>query len=187
MTTLVGIRENDLVWIGADTLLSSDCVRLGNASKLIVVQNADNSVETCIAVSGHRTAYHALFECLTENTYDWTSAQEVYKNLCAIHHEMREHHGLLTAEDGDVGFESSQYQAIIGNSYGLWMVLSTREVVGYTNGFCAVGSGRDLAIGAMSVIGMDDPKRAITRAIVAASRYDKSTGKEVETWTNQKD
>jgi ATP-dependent protease HslVU (ClpYQ) peptidase subunit len=88
-------------------------------------------------------------------------------------------------EQEDDAFESSQYQAIIANAYGMWMMLSTRELIPVDT-LCAIGSGRELAIGVVEGMGMLDPEATIKRALAVASQYDKSTGKEMELWSNVK-
>lgn len=187
MTTIVGIRreQHKEVWIGSDTLLSSPGLRLGKLSKTAIT-NQGTEDETCIAIAGPSTAILAVQDILAEHDYpDWSTTLAVYRNMLGIHCTMRDHHGLRVVEQEDDPFESSQFQAIIGNRHGLWMMLSNREIIP-VNTLCAIGTGRELAIGVAEGMGMMDPEATIKRALMVASQYDKSTGKEVELWSNEK-
>lgn len=184
MTTIVGIRrpQHNEVWLGSDTLLSSPGLRLGKISKTIVV-GAGTEDETCIAIAGPSTAILAVRDIVEEHETSWTDTLSVYRSLLNIHTILRDHHGLRVVEQEDDAFESSQYQAIIANTHGMWMMLSTRELIPVDT-LCAIGSGRELAIGVVEGMGMLDPEATIKRALAVASQYDKSTGKEMELWSN---
>jgi ATP-dependent protease HslVU (ClpYQ) peptidase subunit len=187
MTTIVGIRreQHKEVWVGSDTLLTSPGLRLGKMSKTALV-NAGTDNETCIAIAGPATAILAVQDILSElQLDDWSTTLAVYRNMLAIHCQMRDHHGLITTEHEDDTFESSQFQSIVANSHGMWMTLNSREVIPVVN-LCAIGSGREIAIGVVEGMGMLDPEATIKRALMVASQYDKSTGKEAEIWSNEK-
>jgi ATP-dependent HslUV protease, peptidase subunit HslV len=189
MTTIAAIRAGNsaVVHLCSDKMLSSDSSFIGMDSKLIIVPGTFETGETCIAVSGPRTAYHALKSCLNESHYNWDTTQNVYESVTSLHAELREHHGLVVKESEDDMFESSQYQAVIANNIGLWMVLSTREVIEYKDSFCAIGSGREYAMGAMDTThDSDSHNLVVRRAIATANRFDKSTGKDVELWKSHK-
>lgn len=183
MTTIVGIRKASTVWIGSDKLLSSHSARLGNLTKTIIV-NEDTANVTCIGVAGSSTAILALEDILSEHEHNcWATSLDIYRNMLNIHTILRDHHALRVYEQEDDAFESSQFQAIIGNRHGLWTMLSGREIIPAQT-YCAVGSGREFALGSMESLGTLDPEATIKNALSIAHKYDKSTGKEVELWSN---
>lgn len=186
MTTLVGIRFGNRVWVGSDTLLTGNDQRIGYLSKTAVVPH-DIGGDSCVAIAGPATAIHAIQDTVSETSFGpWFNTVEVYKGMCEIHSYLETNHFLKPQADDESTFSPSGYQAIVANENGMWMVLSAREVVPVRS-FCAVGSGREYALGALygldlSVVG---PEAAIRVALGAASHYDLSTGSEIEVWSNE--
>lgn len=185
MTTIVGLRKDESTIIAADTLVITPGTRLGHTNKMILV-NSDlpdgTKYTTCIAVAGMATSLFALRSILRESNYQWTDEDEVYESLLAIHGELREHHGLRVVEDEDNdAYESSQFQALIGNRFGLWKVLSCREIIG-SEPIHALGSGSEFALGALTVLGINDPVKNADRAVRVAALHDLATGGEPQVW-----
>jgi ATP-dependent protease HslVU (ClpYQ) peptidase subunit len=106
--------------------------------------------------------------------------------MLAIHGELRDHHGLRVVEDAENdAYESSQFQALIANRYGLWKMLSCREIIPIET-FAAIGSGREFAIGAVEALGIQNPESTLRRSISIASAYDLATGGEIRLWQSHK-
>jgi ATP-dependent protease HslVU (ClpYQ) peptidase subunit len=186
MTTIVGIRseKHREVWIGSDTRLTSHSTYLGKLSKTVVT-NVGSEDETCLAIAGPSTAILAVQDVLADAKFEWDSTLSVYRSMLSIHCLLRDHHGLNVTYGEDSPFEPSNFEAVIGNTHGMWMMLSSREIIPVTN-LCAIGSGREFALGAAEAQGLLDPEATIKRALSIASQYDKDTGKEAEFWTNAK-
>jgi ATP-dependent HslUV protease subunit HslV len=79
------------------------------------------------------------------------SRMEVYETFRRLHPVLKEHAFLNPKEDEDDPYESSQIQALIANSSGIYGVYSYREVFEFDR-FWAAGSGRSFALGAMHAL-----------------------------------
>ena len=185
MTTLVGIRLENKVWIGSDTLLTGNGQTFGHLSKTAIVPH-DVGGDSCMAIAGPSTAIHAIQDTVAETSFSpWLSTLEVYKGLCCIHSYLDTNHFLKAHTEEDLAFASSGFESIIGNEHGLWIALSSREIIPVQR-FCAVGSGREFALGALHSLNIEaiGAEAAIQLAMSAASAYDSATGSEVEIWSN---
>lgn len=189
MTTVVGIRKKGVSHLAADTLLTSGETRLGNAEKLIetdsISATSQETYTTCIGVAGPATCLLALRLILKESKYEWATTIDVYENMLALHGELRENHGLRVNEDGNP-FEDSHFQALVANKYGLWKVLSFREVIPVEH-LGSIGTGREFALGALEALGSQDPEAAMRRALSIASHYDLQTSGEPNLWSSKRD
>jgi ATP-dependent HslUV protease, peptidase subunit HslV len=185
MTTIVGIwdKVTRRSYLGFDNLVTTAHTRLGTCNKSAVL-HVGEKYETCIAMAGPVTAILAVQSLAKDSELLWRTTLEVYESLNSIHNDLKTLHGLNVSEGGeDEPFESSQFQAVIGNCHGLWTALSQREVV-QADWSAACGSGHEFALGALHALGSGiDPKVALQRALSAAACYDKDTGNEVTLWT----
>lgn len=191
MTTIVGIRtQKGFSHLAADTLLTSRETRVGTMDKLIEIESVSkegtDTYQTCIGVAGPATCITALRSILEESRYSWKTTLDVYENMLALHCELRDQHGLRVVTEEDAPFEDSQFTCLVANRYGLWKVLSYREVIPISK-FAALGSGREFAIGALEALGTTDPEASMRRAITIAAHYDLQTNGESTIWASKKD
>ena len=79
-----------------------------------------------------------------------TSARafRIFETLRKLHPILKDQHFLNPKEEEDDPYESTQITALIANENGIFGVYSMREVFEYTQ-FWAVGSGKEVALGAM--------------------------------------
>jgi ATP-dependent protease HslVU (ClpYQ) peptidase subunit len=105
------------------------------------------------------------------------SRMEVYETFRRLHPVLKEHAFLNPKEDDDDPYESSQIQALIANSSGIYGVYSYREVFEFDRVWAA-GSGRSFALGAMHALYESELSAArIAEAGVAAGiEFDTSSG-----------
>lgn len=186
MTTAAGIwdESNQRCTLLFDTLVTTDSTRLGRMNKSAIF-GAGTEAETCIVVAGPVTAILALQSLARDSELLWRTTLEVYESFNVIHSELKTLHGLNTSEgmEGEA-FESSQFSALVGNSYGLWSMLSGREII-QADQFAACGSGREFALGALGALsfsGAIEAKHALLKALAVSAMYDKNTGSETSLW-----
>lgn len=101
------------------------------------------------------------------------SRAEITSTMAEVHEKMKADHFLETYENRNQPVESSQLDALIINPGGLFMVGSYREVNEFHT-YWAIGSGRNLALGAMHALyGGRRSARAIVEAgVQAAAEFD---------------
>mgnify|MGYP003350832715 CR=1 FL=1 len=101
----------------------------------------------------------------------------IFKTWQAFHTVLKEKYFLLATTDKDDSLESSRFDVLIANPHGIFGVGAHRTVQEYVR-FYAIGSGTDLALGAMYAM-YDDPKLSAAqiaqRAVEAAAEFDDST------------
>ena len=148
MTTLVAVRKHDQIAIAADSLTTFGDVRLAS--------HHDKSSDKIVAYRGNyiglcgSAAHQLVFESLLANSqsYDFGSRLAIFETLQKLHPILKDQHFLNPKEEEDDPYESTQITALIANENGIFGVYSMREVFEYTQ-FWAVGSGKEVALGAM--------------------------------------
>lgn len=177
MTTLTVVKKGDFVAIAADGLTTFGDTRLarsykGEHDKILDI--AGSMIGIC-GSSAHHLVLQSAFSKLEEIRLG--SRMEVYETFRRLHPILKEHAFLNPKEDEDDPYESSQIQALIANSSGIYGVYSYREVFEFDRVWSA-GSGRSFALGAMHALYHGDMSAArIAEAGVAAGiEFDTASG-----------
>ncbi|MDK9705403.1 MAG: MFS transporter [Sulfuritalea sp.] len=177
MTTLTVVKKGDTVAIAADGLTTFGDTRLarsykGEHDKILGI--AGSWIGIC-GSSAHHLVLQSAFSKLEDVKLG--SRMEVYETFRRLHPILKEHAFLNPKEDEDDPYESSQIQALIANSSGIYGVYSYREVFEFDRVWAA-GSGRSFALGAMHALYDSGLSAAeIARAGVAAGiEFDTSSG-----------
>jgi len=179
MTTIVVVRKNGVAAIAADTLTKwgtgkESAAYIANNNKIV------RAGDTYIGASGSatfKTIMHDYFaRPKTKARFDTTI--QIFRTWQAFHAALKDDYFLVTVSDKDDSLESSRFDVLLANAHGIFGVGAHRTVQEYVK-FYAIGSGTDVALGAMYGV-YDDPKRSaedIARfAIEAAAEFDDATG-----------
>jgi ATP-dependent protease HslVU (ClpYQ) peptidase subunit len=166
-----------MVAIAADGLTTFGDTRLarsykGEHDKILSI--AGSWIGIC-GSSAHHLVLQSAFSKLEDVKLG--SRMEVYETFRRLHPILKEHAFLNPKEDDDDPYESSQIQALIANSSGIYGVYSYREVFEFDRVWAA-GSGRSFALGAMHALYESELSAArIAEAGVAAGiEFDTSSG-----------
>jgi ATP-dependent HslUV protease subunit HslV len=177
VTTLTVVKKGDTVAIAADGLTTFGDTRLarsykGEHDKILSI--AGSWIGIC-GSSAHHLVLQSAFSKLEDVKLG--SRMEVYETFRRLHPILKEHAFLNPKEDEDDPYESSQIQALIANSSGIYGIYSYREVFEFDRVWAA-GSGRSFALGAMHALYDSGLSAAeIARAGVAAGiEFDTSSG-----------
>ncbi len=177
MTTLTVVKKGDMVAIAADGLTTFGDTRLarsykGEHDKILSI--AGSWIGIC-GSSAHHLVLQSAFSKLEDVKLG--SRMDVYETFRRLHPILKEHAFLNPKEDDDDPYESSQIQALIANSSGIYGVYSYREVFEFDRVWAA-GSGRSFALGAMHALYESELSAArIAEAGVAAGiEFDTSSG-----------
>ena len=176
MTTLVAVRKHDQIAIAADSLTTFGDVRLAS--------QYDRSFDKIVAYRGNyivlcgSAAHQLVFESLLAGggDYDFGSRLAIFETLRKLHPILKDQHFLNPKEEEDDPYESTQITALIANERGIFGVYSMREVFEYTQ-FWAVGSGKEVALGAMwALYPRLKTAEAVARAgVEAGAAFDRNT------------
>jgi ATP-dependent protease HslVU (ClpYQ) peptidase subunit len=179
MTTIAVVKKNGRTAIAADTLTKwgtgkESAAYIANNNKIV------RAGDTYVGASGSATFKTILHDYFarpkTKARFD--STIQIFRTWQAFHAVLKNDYFLVTGSDKDDSLESSRFDVLLANPHGIFGVGAHRTVQEYVK-FYAIGSGTDVALGAMYGV-YDDPKRSaedIARfAIEAAAEFDDATG-----------
>ncbi len=177
MTTLTVVKKGDTVAIAADGLTTFGDTRLarsykGEHDKILNI--AGSWIGIC-GSSAHHLVLLSAFSKLEDVKLG--SRMEVYETFRRLHPILKEHAFLNPKEDEDDPYESSQIQALIANSSGIYGIYSYREVFEFDRVWAA-GSGRSFALGAMHALydGELSAAKIAEAGVAAGIEFDTSSG-----------
>jgi ATP-dependent HslUV protease subunit HslV len=179
MTTIAVVRKNGHAAIAADTLTKwgtgkESAAYVANNTKIVKVG------DTHIAGSGTSTFKLILRDYFSRRDVParFDSAMSIFKTWQAFHAALKENYYLVAVNEKDDTLESSKFDVLVANPHGIFGVGAHRTVQEYRK-FYAIGSGTDLALGAMYAA-YDNPRLSAEQvarlAIEAAAEFDDATG-----------
>ena len=179
MTTISVVRKNGRAAIAADTLTKwgtgkESATYIANNDKIV------RAGDTLIGASGSATFKTIMHDYFTRPKAKarFDSTINIFKTWQAFHVALKEQYFLVATTDKDDSLESSRFDVLMANPHGIFGVGAHRTVQEYVK-FYAIGSGTDVALGALYGV-YDDPRRSaedIARfAIEAAAEFDDGTG-----------
>lgn len=147
MSTIVAVKKGKKVTIASDTLTTFGRLKLSsdyeaNQSKIIKYKGS------YISFSGFAAHDLALREILESKKTNFNNKNNIFKSFLKIHSILKKEYFLIPTDDEDDAYESSRFDALIANKYGIFYFGELREVHEIEK-FWAIGSGADFAIGAM--------------------------------------
>jgi ATP-dependent protease HslVU (ClpYQ) peptidase subunit len=179
VTTIAVVRKNGYAAIAADTLTKwgtgkESAAYVANNTKIVRVG------DTYIAGSGTSTFKLILRDYFAQRGVParFDGAIELFKTWQAFHAALKDRYYLVSVGDKDDTIESSKFDVLIANPHGIYGVGAHRTVQEYRK-FYAIGTGTDLALGAMYAA-YDRPglsaEQVARLAVEAAAEFDDSTG-----------
>ena len=179
MTTIAVVRKNGYAAIAADTLTKwgtgkESAAYVANNTKIVRVG------DTYIAGSGTSTFKLILRDYFSQRGVParFDSSINLFKTWQAFHAALKERYYLVSVGVKDDTIESSKFDVLIANPHGIFGVGAHRTVQEYRK-FYAIGTGTDLALGAMYGV-YDNPRLSAEQvarlAIEAAAEFDDATG-----------
>ena len=179
MTTIVVVRKNGYAAIAADTLTKwgsgkESAAYVANNTKIVRVG------DSYIAGSGTSTFKLILRDYFSQRGVParFDNAINLFKTWQAFHTALKERYFLVAVGDKDDSIESSKFDVLIANPHGIFGVGAHRTVQEYRK-FYAIGTGTDLALGAMYAA-YDQPglsaEQVARLAVEAAAEFDDGTG-----------
>jgi ATP-dependent protease HslVU (ClpYQ) peptidase subunit len=173
------VRKGGYAAIAADTLTKwgtgkESAAYVANNTKIVRVG------DTFIAGSGTSTFKLILRDYFAQRGVParFDSAINLFKTWQAFHAALKERYFLVAVGDKDDTIESSKFDVLIANPHGIFGVGAHRTVQEYRK-FYAIGTGTDLALGAMYGV-YDNPRLSAEQvarlAVEAAAEFDDATG-----------
>lgn len=179
MSTIVVVKKNNEIVIGADTLTKYGSTKFNanftkNQSKIIKIR------ESYIATCGNAVVNLILKNYFNnlEDQYNLNSVDNIFEIACNLHEVLKEKYYLNPNADEEDSYESSRMECLIANRFGIFGLDGYRYVEEYTN-YAAYGSGYKFALGAMKVAYQFDltAEEICKHGLEAAAEYDDGTDK----------
>lgn len=179
MTTIAVVRKNGYAAIAADTLTKwgtgkESAAYVANNSKIV------KAGDSYLGASGTATFKLILRDYFGQRGVParFDSTINLFKTWQAFHAALKERYYLVAVNEKDDSLESSKFDVLIANPHGIFGVGAHRTVQEYRK-FYAIGSGTDLALGAMYTA-YDNSRLSAEQvarlAIEAAAEFDDATG-----------
>ena len=182
MSTITVVKKDGVIAIASESLTSFGSTKLhgefaANSRKIV------KWGESYIGMVGS-VAMHMIFEDIiakSKKAPKFNSAAEVFSYFHKLHTKLKKKYYMNPDEDKDDPVESSQYEIVICNKYGIFGVHSLREVYDLQK-YWAYGSGSEFALGAMHSLYDEKGKSARQVAIAgveAGIQFDNGSGGDV--------
>jgi len=179
MTTIVAVKKNGFGVIAADTLTiwgntKESAEHIANPSK--IVRAGDNF----FGLTGSSANPHVMTHWLAslKRLPSLGTADAIFDLLLEFHSSLKDRYFIREYDDERDQFESSRFNFVLVNPYGVFSVTSLRAVTEYKK-FTSIGSGCDYALGAMQAV-YDDPSLSAAEiasiGIKVAVEFDDGSG-----------
>jgi ATP-dependent HslUV protease subunit HslV len=152
MSTIVAVQKNGKACIAADTLTT-----FGDVKQSSEFDNTHDKLynykDNYFGIVGS-AAHHIVIQSLLQKhgeELDFSSQLEIFESFRKLHPILKDEYYLNPKDDEEDPYESSRIDTLIINPHGIFAVYALREVFEYSR-FWAVGSGGDIALGAMYAI-----------------------------------
>ena len=189
MTTLVVVQKAGQIAIAADSLVTFGDTRMEHRfetnSKIFTVQTPTGiSYIGMAGTAAHFPVMKKAMSALPIDQLQLDSRDAVFETFSRLHPVLKESFFLLTKEEDNDPYESSQFTAVIANASGIYGAYSYREIFEFKQ-FWSIGSGRSFALGAMHAAWeLSDSAKAIALAgMNAGCAFDKNSAAPIDIHT----
>lgn len=181
MSTIVVVKKAGVAAIAADT-----CTRFGSLKLRGRYAVASGKIfehrSALIGIAGSAAHQRVLARLLRKHKkYRFGDSNSIFDTVMKIHSKLKDNYFLNPVEDRSDPYESTHFEMLVANSYGIFSVYPLREVYEHTR-FWALGSGCDFALGAMfaSYPVLKTAEEIALRGVEAGAEFDTSTARPLE-------
>lgn len=178
MSTIVVVKKNGQTVIAADTLTSSGSLKMAapyksESSKILKFE--DNFLGF-VGYAAHKNVFASIIE-KHPGLLKFHSARHIFETCLKLHPILKNEYFLNDSEHERDPYESSQMDFLIANPHGIFAVSSYRDVFEHEQ-FWAMGSGREIALGAMYQAYDELPtaREIAVAGVIAACEFDEASG-----------
>jgi ATP-dependent protease HslVU (ClpYQ) peptidase subunit len=179
MTTIAVVKKGGYVAIAADTMTKwgsgkESAAYIANADKIVQVGS------TLLAGSGSATFKTIMRDYFSRPRVapKFDEPISIFRTWQRFHATLKDDYFLNPSSDKDDSIESSRFDVLLANPRGIFGIGAHRTVQEYSK-FYAIGSGTDIALGALYATYQDAHRDALSLArlaVEAAAEFDDATG-----------
>ncbi len=183
MSTIVVVQRGSEIAIAADSLSSYGSTNLSakyDASPGKIITFA-GSYFGAVGYAANGQVLESALNRLEPELRLFNDTRAIFETFRKLHPILKTDYYLVTDEEGEQPYESSQLDVLIANPHGIFGVLAYREVFQYQR-FWATGTGWKFALGAMSACydKESSAKEIALQGVNAACEFDQSSSQPVE-------
>ncbi len=185
MSTIVAVKKNGRACIAADTLTTFGEIKQSSEydcthDKIHLYRDSYFGI---VGSAAHHTVIQSILDRYGSEL-SFNNHRAVFESFRKLHPILKEDYFLNPKDEDDDPYESSRIDTLIVNPHGIFAVYALREVFEYSR-FWAVGSGGDIALGAMyAIYDHEDSVEKIAKiGIEAGATFNNSTALPMTTYT----
>lgn len=184
MTTIAAVKKGKRLCIASDSL-----TLFGSRKEMTGIHVEDEGKiiqigSNYIGIAGHPSWGLLLSHHFSKgkNIDEWETTDQIFEVFNRLHQDLKDIYYFTPSYSRYEPFESSDFELLIVNSYGIFEVDYLRTVRQFSQ-FSAIGSGEEYALGAIGAIYsiLDDVAEMTKIGLEAAARFDKKTGGQLDT------
>jgi ATP-dependent protease HslVU (ClpYQ) peptidase subunit len=179
MGIVLAVKKNGVICIASDSMYVT-----GGSTKLTgdQVVNSEKIIEwgsSYIGITDHPVWPLVLKNYVAQSKQkpSLKSRGEIFDELLKMHQLLKDKYYLVNEVDEDDSFESSRFESLIINSYGIFKTYHLRSIQQFIN-FAAIGSGSSYALGALHALydRLDSAEEIAKAALNVVTEIDDSSG-----------
>lgn len=179
MGVVLAVKKKGSICIASDSMTISGGSRKQTAEHIL---NSEKIIRCGSSYIG--VATHPIWPLVLNSYFNrkkqkplLKSNEEIFEELLNLHKVIKEKYYLIPYDDDENPFESSRFESLIVNSYGLFKTYELRSVQQFIH-FAAIGSGAQYALGALHALynRLDSAEAIAKAALNAVIEFDDSSG-----------
>ncbi len=176
---VLGVKKNKRICIIADSLTISGGSRKQTADHVVnhdkIIRCGSSYIATAGCSSWH-SALRSYFSQKKNKNFSLTTKEEIFGELLKMHYVLKKEYFLVPYEKEEDEFESSRFESLIVNPYGIFKTYKLRSVQQFIH-FAAIGRGAAYALGALHVLydQLDSAEEIAKKALDIVVEFDDSS------------
>lgn len=184
MSVVVVVKKAGKCVIAADSLSSFGRTKVSPTYiRCSKIHHVNNSYIGLVGATVHDNVFEHIIE-RESKILNFDDENSIFDTYLKLHIILKERYFLNPNESDDDEYESSQMDALIANSNGIFGMYSLREVYEFQK-FWAIGSGTEYALGAMfsAYKLFDEAEKIAEIGVKAACEFDDGCGLPIDMYS----
>jgi ATP-dependent HslUV protease subunit HslV len=153
MGIVLAVKKKGVICLAADSMTISGGSRKNTANHISNLEKIVKWGDSFFGITDHAVWPLVLKNYIKQSKRipSLTTKDEIFDELLKMHQTLKDKYFLNPDENTDDEFESSRFESLLVNSYGIFKTYALRSVQHFIN-FAAVGSGSSYALGALHAL-----------------------------------
>ncbi len=179
MGIVLAVKKRGVICIASDSMTITGGSRKQTANHIVNFEKISKWGASYVGITEHPAWRLVLNSYINQSKQkpSLQSEEEIFDELLKMHQILKDKYYLVPEEDEDDSFESSRFESLIVNSYGMFKTYDLRSIQQFIH-FAAIGSGSSYALGALHALyeRLDSAEEIAKAALDAVVEFDDSSG-----------